>query len=190
MMQPNRQYALRLHCVMKHVLVLLSLLCLPLTSTSQAQDVSTSLSNWAGTWQGHLTNLPARAGTKPVDVMMEIGEFPSEAGACAMWRTTYAEEGVVRQVKDYRLCRGKEPNDLVVDEGDGIKLATRWIGDVLVTPFKYNDTLLITTMRLRGDVLEQEILTMPDKPAIDGIQSMIPRGIQRLVFRRAEASSK
>ena len=138
----------------------------------------------SGVWQGRLTNVPARPGAAPVDVMMEIGPLPAADSGCAPWRTTYAEGGTVRQVKDYRLCRGSGAEELFLDEGDGTRLVARWIGEVLVIPFKVNDVLLVSSIRLRGILLEEEILTVQDRPAAQGVQPLVPRGIQRLVLRR------
>ena len=171
---------------MKQRVITLSLACLCLCTTVQAQDARSLPQSWAGTWQGSLTNLPARAGAQPVEVTREIGEIPTEDEACTTWRSTYVENGEVRLVKDYRLCRGSGPDDWFIDEGDGIKLSSRWLDDVLVTPFKYDDILLIVSTRVRGDVMEEEILTVDDKPAIDGVQPMLPRSIQRMVLRRID----
>jgi hypothetical protein len=157
------------------------MLWIPSAASVAAQAPEAS---WAGTWTGTLVNLPERPGSAPVDVTMEIGEWPA-AGACTVWRTTYSEHGTVRQVKDYRLCRGEGEDGHYIDEGDGVKLAARWIGDVLVSPFKVGSTLLVMTVRLRGDILEEEILTVADTPANSGIVSLDARAIQRLVFRRA-----
>jgi hypothetical protein len=89
-----------------------------------------------------------------------------------------------KQVKDYKLCRGTGAADLYIDENNGIKLPARLLGDALISPFKYDNVLLISTMRLRGEVLEEEILTVDDKPAVTGVQPMNAKGIQRLEFRR------
>lgn len=148
---------------------------------AQATD---SMAHWAGQWRGTLTNLPGRPNAKPVDVLMEIGGVPRADNTCTAWRTTYSEGGAVKGVKDYRLCRGSGAEDLFIDEGNGIKLTARWIGDVLVTPFKYDNLLLITTNRLRGEVLEQEIITIDDQPAVKGVQPLRARSIQRIELRR------
>jgi len=145
-----------------------------------AQDAPPDLS---GVWQGRLTNVPAHPGAAPVDVTMEIGALPADSG-CAPWRTVYAEGGTVRQVKDYRLCRGLSAGELIIDEGDGTRLVARWIGVVLVTPFKLGDVLLVSSIRLRGVFLEEEILSVQDRPAVQGVQPLVPRSIQRLVLRR------
>ena len=92
-------------------------------------------SSWAGSWKGVLTKDPATPGAPVVDVTMDLGPFPSADAECSPWRTTYSEGGVVRQVKDYKLCRGTGAADLYIDEG-GVKLTARWMGDMLVSPFK------------------------------------------------------
>lgn len=157
------------------------------TSYAQATD---SMAHWAGKWRGTLVNLPARANAPRVEVLMEIGGVPMADNTCAAWRTTYSEGGVVKGVKDYQLCRGKGADDLFIDEGNNIKLTARWLGDVLVTPFKYDNLLLITTNRLRRDVLEQEIITIDDQTAIKGVVPLTARSIQRLELRRETTPEK
>ncbi len=138
---------------------------------------------WEGKWKGTLVNLPSKPSTPPVEVTMEIGAFPVTDNACGAWKTIYSEAGEIKSVKDYKLCRGTGSADLYIDEG-GVRLPVRLIGDALVCPFKSDDTLLVSTMRLRGEVLEEEILTVDDKPAIKGVQPMVPKGIQRIEMRR------
>lgn len=142
------------------------------------------IAKWEGTWKGDLTNLPARPDAPKVEVTMEIGSFPSVDGACTKWASTYSEAGEKKAVKDYKLCRGNGVNDVYIDEGGGVRLPVRFIGDAMVSTFKYNETLLISTMRLRGELLEHEILTADDKPATGGVVSMIPKGVQRIELRR------
>ena len=119
-----------------------------------------------------------------VEVEMEIGPIPFKDNTCGIWKTTYLELGIVKQVKDYKLCRGTGADDLYLDEGNGIRLAARIIGDSLVIPFKYDNLLIVSTTRLRGEVLEQEILTVEDKPAVKGALPMSAKGIQKLELRR------
>ncbi len=147
-------------------------------------EPSPTIAGWEGKWTGKLTNIPAKPDAPQVEVTREIGPFPAGDNTCSTWKTTYSEGGAVKQVKDYKLCRGTGPADLYIDEGNGIKLPARVLGDSLVSPFKYDNVLLISTMRLRGEVLEEEILTVDDKPATTGVQPMQAKGIQRLEFRR------
>jgi hypothetical protein len=156
-------------------------------SYAQATD---SMAHWIGKWRGTLVNLPARANAPRVDVLLEIEGVPLADNTCAAWRTTYSEGDTVKGVKDYKLCRGTGADDLFMDENNGIKLTARWIGDVLVTPFKYDNLLLITTNRLRRDVLEQEIITIDDQPAVKGVLPLKARGIQRLELRRVISEAK
>ncbi|CAF2637920.1 unnamed protein product [Rotaria sp. Silwood2] len=143
--------------------------------------------NWNGTWHGSLINYPTRSESSPVDVLTEMGPYPTSDNTCAMWRNTYLQDGKVQGVKDYRLCRGQGADDLVIDEGNGVKLETRWIGDVLVTPFKYDNLLFISSTRLHGDILQEEILIIDDKPAIKGPLSMHARSIQRIETKRVKS---
>jgi hypothetical protein len=43
---------------------------------------------------------------------------------------------------------------------------------------------LISTIRLRGETLEEEILTVDDKPAIKGVLPMTPKMVQKLELKR------
>lgn len=153
---------------------------------NKPQPTPTAIPDWSGTWRGALVNFPQRPGAPTVEVTMEIGPFPTADNTCTPWKTTYSEGGAVKAVKDYKLCRGTGPDDLFIDEGDGVKLTARLIGDVLVAPFKYDNLLLISQTRLRGDTLEEEILTVDDQPAIKGVVALRPRTIQRLTLRRIE----
>lgn len=145
-----------------------------------------AIAGWEGKWEGKLVNLPAKPGAAPVDVKMEIGPIPVADDTCARWTTSYTESGKPETVKDYKICRGKGPDDLFIDEGAGVRLSARIIGDALVIPFKYGNTLLISTMRLRGETLEEEILTVDDKPATAGVLPMLPKGIQRIELKRVK----
>ena len=139
--------------------------------------------DWAGRWQGELVNLPLRAGAPTVTVRAEIGPWP-EPGACTVWRRDFTSSAHPPMTKDYKLCRGTTEGDLYIDEGNGVKLPSRLVGDTLLTPFKYGKLILLTSTRLRGDVLEEEIVTVDDKPAVEGPLPLQARGIQRITLRR------
>lgn len=143
--------------------------------------------DWSGHWEGQLFNYPERPNFPKVEVSMDIGKHPAADNTCSTFRTTYKQDGEVKQVKDYQLCRGTGPEDLFIDEGNGVKLAARWLGDALVSPFRFDSTMLISTMRLIGDVLEHEILSFPDTPSSKGVQSLIAKNRQRLEFRRTNS---
>jgi hypothetical protein len=139
---------------------------------------------FTGKWKGSLTNHPPRAGAKHPDVTMEFGPMPGKDGVCTAWRTSYFDGEKLLQTKDYQLCRGVD-GAWFVDEGGGVKLAARWIGGVLVSPFKYDKLLLISSVRLRGpDELEEEILTVDDRPGEKGILPLHARGLQRISLKR------
>jgi dipeptidyl aminopeptidase/acylaminoacyl peptidase len=142
------------------------------------------LAAWEGKWKGTLKNVPAKPDAPMVEVTREIGAFPMANNTCSIWKTTYSESGVVKQVKDYKLCRGTSSDDLYVDEGNGVKLTARIVGDALITPFKSGNTLLISTVKLRGETLEEEILTIDDKPATSGVQPMNAKSIQRIELKK------
>lgn len=139
--------------------------------------------DWSGRWQGELVNLPLRAGAPSVTVRAEIGPWPS-AGSCSIWRRSFESTAHPPMTKDYLLCRSQVGDDLYIDERDGVKLAAQLVGDTLLTPFKYGKLILLASTRLRGDVLEEEIVTVDDKPAVDGPLPLVARGVQRISLRR------
>ncbi len=143
----------------------------------------TALPDFSGTWQGQLTNVPRDPAARVVDVTMEIGPMPAADSTCTLWRTTYAEGPVVKQVKDYRLCRGSG-GDWYVDEGDGTRLPGRWVGNILVVAFRAEGNLLVATIRLSGVWFDEEIVAMQERPDGRGASSLVPRGVQRYVLRR------
>ena len=143
-----------------------------------------ALPDLAGTWEGTLVNLPRREGAPTVNVTIELGSLPTTDGQCAPWKTTYREAGVVRGVKDYRICRGTGATDLFVDEGNNVRLRANLLGDVLVSAFKAGSILLMTHLRVRGDTLEEEIVTMADAPATDSLVTLSARSLQRIVAVR------
>lgn len=151
---------------------------------AQTTAPAASPADWAGTWYGTLTNHPAKPGAPVIDVRRDIGGLPSTDGSCTTWKTTYSENYIPRQVKDYRLCRGTGADDLFIDEGNGVRLSARWIDDVLVSMFTVESTLLVATTRMRGTWLEEEIVFANHTPATTGVQSLLPRGIQRLALYR------
>ncbi|HQU90816.1 MAG TPA: S9 family peptidase [Pyrinomonadaceae bacterium] len=153
----------------------------------KAAERTSPIAAWEGKWIGKLTNVPATAGAAPIDVTMEIGNFPTADNTCGKWKTTYTELGTVNSVKDYKICRGTGVEDLYIDEG-GARLTARVIGDSLIVPFKSGNVLLVSTMRTRGETLEQEILTVDDKPATSGVQPMHAKGIQKIELRRVTES--
>jgi hypothetical protein len=150
-------------------------------------SLSAGTPDFSGSWFGELKNYPPRPGAPAVNVKREIGQIPERDNSCAAFKTTYIENGVERAVKDYKFCRGKGANDLYFDEGGGVHLAAQWLGDVLVTPFKYDNVLLVSVLRLRGDVLEEEIYTIPDSDAQKGVAPLAAKSLQRLELRRRTA---
>lgn len=171
---------------MRQTLPIIALLAMLATSAS-AQSGTGDGAAWAGRWHGTLVNLPARPNARTVEVTRTIGPLPVADSTCTTFRTEYREDGVLRGTKDYRLCRGAGATDWYVDEGDGTRLAAQWLGDVLVTPFKVDRLLLIAQTRVRGDAMDEEILTVDDQPATTGVLPLRARSLQRLELRRVSA---
>ena len=165
-----------------HRLITIALL-LGLATAAYAQDLS-PLDAWSGSWRGTLVNMPEAPSAPHVVVTMTFGPATPTNGRCIPWHTTHTEGGVTKQVKDYKICRGESAGAWYIDEGPGTHLTGRWLGTAFVSSFKADTFLVVATMRLTGDVLTEEIVTVDDKPAISGIQPLVPRSIQRIEMRR------
>ena len=133
-----------------------------------------------------MVNFPLKPDAVEVKVRMDIGPFPLEDQTCSTWRTTYFPVGQNESVKDYRLCRGTGENDLFIDEGNNVTLACQWLANILISPFKFGDLLLVSLTRQEGDTLQDEIYTISNPASTQRVQSMKTRGIQRLSFKRAQ----
>jgi hypothetical protein len=65
-----------------------------------------------------------------------------------------------------------------------VKIPVKIIGDSLIATFKTAGMTFVSTMRLRGESLEQEILTIDDKPAGDGVSPLKAKSTQKIEVRR------
>ncbi len=139
--------------------------------------------SWTGTWRGPLANLPLNAKSRTVETTLEVGAMPEE-GECTPWRSTFVTPGKGTVVKDHKLCREEGYEHYRFELEDGMKLKARFVGGVLAVPHKYKTVVLIQMIRLRGDTLEQEILTAADRPATDGPVTLETMGLQRITFQR------
>jgi len=139
---------------------------------------------WQGIWRGVLTNSPASARGDSIPVTMNLAPFPSANGSCTVWRTTYGEGRGKNGVKDYRICRRNGPQDLYVDELNGIRLRARLLGNAMVIGFTEKNRVYVTSLRMRGDTLIEETLTFVDGGGGPDLRSYSPISAQRVVLRR------
>lgn len=168
----------------------------PDTATAAATEVAvpTPAPDWAGTWRGTLRNHPGRAGAPEVTVIRELGTFPTRAGECSRWRTIYEENGRRAGVKDYRLCRGPNPDDLYVDEGTvaegkDVRLAARWLGDTLVSAFEVRGLVLFTAVRVQGTTMSEDIwVARRPEASQDDVPSLPITSLQRLTLERTSTT--
>jgi hypothetical protein len=148
--------------------------------------VSLDKPDWSGTWRGLLTIDPPDAGPSGMEVTLELGPFPTAANNCTRWHSTYRKDGEVQAIKDYRLCRRNSDEDLFTDERNGIILATQWIGEALISSYKADNVFYIVTNRMRGDIFEEEIVTVDDTSISPGVQSLRTRAVYRTKMRRVK----
>ena len=129
---------------------------------------------------------PPEAGPTNLEVTLKLGPFPTVDNNCTMWHSTFRREGKVEAIKDYRLCRRNSDEDLFTDERNGIILDTQWIGGILATPYKADNVFYMAVTRMRGDILEDEIMTVNDTMASQGVQSLRTKVIYRTEMKRVK----
>ena len=93
-----------------------------------------------------------------------IGPYPTADQTCTVWNSTFTEHGTVRLTKDYQLCLGTDGVDLYIDYGNGGKLLVQWLNDVAVATFKSGGFFTISSLRMRDEHLEEEIIMAKDQP--------------------------
>ncbi|CAF1125208.1 unnamed protein product [Adineta steineri] len=140
--------------------------------------------DWSGTWRGMMKVEPAEAGPTQLEVTLELGAFPTVENNCTKWYGTYRQNGQIQVIKDYQLCRRNSDDDLFTDERNGIILDTQWIGGALVSSYKVDNIFYIAIMRMRGDILEEEIWTVDDKNTNQAVESLRTLAIYRLEMKR------
>ncbi len=141
--------------------------------------------NWTGTWHGVIEVHPEGQLGHGWNKTIVIGPYPMTDETCTIWKSTFTEHGVLQLIKDYRFCRGRDATDLYIDEGSGATLAVQWINDVLISPFKYNGVFTVSTLRIRGDTLEEEIIIADDKSGAENfVVSMRAQSIHLIKMKR------
>ena len=140
--------------------------------------------DWSGTWRGMMHVYPKEAGPNNLQITLELGPFPTPENNCTLWKGTYRQDGKIVVVKDYRLCRRDTDEDLFTDERNGIILDTQWIAGELITPYKADQIFYVVTNRLRGDIFQEEIITVDDTNSTDKVQSLRTRVVYRTQMKR------
>ena len=125
--------------------------------------------NWTGIWHGVMEAYPVGQLGAGWNAMWEIGNYPMVDNSCTKWHIVYTENGVVKQDKDNRFCRGDGPDDLFIRDRSGGKIAVQWINDVAVSPMKSDGVFAVVTLRMRGDTLEEQVLVTDDNPAVPNV---------------------
>ncbi|CAF3995165.1 unnamed protein product [Rotaria sp. Silwood1] len=141
--------------------------------------------NWTGTWHGVIEAYPEGQLGDGWHKTLVIGPYPMTDETCTILNGTFTEHGVLQLTKDYRFCRGHGATDLYIDAGNGAILAVQWINAVLITAFKHNGVFTVSSIRMRGDTLEEEIIIADDKPgAENNVVSMRTHSIHFIKMKR------
>lgn len=171
------------------ILFLISLICIINGKSDKNRwPVSSSgliEADWTGTWHGVIETYPEGQLGDGWHKTLVIGSYPMDDHTCTTWNGTFTQQGVPQLSKDYRFCRGNNATDLYIDVGDGTTLGVQWIDHILISPFKSNGLYMVSSLRMRGDTLEEEIITADDKPA-DGknLVSMYAHSIHHIQMKR------
>ncbi len=141
--------------------------------------------NWTGTWHGVIEAYPEGQLGDGWHKTLVIGTYPMTDETCTILSSTFTEHGVLQLTKDYRLCRGHGATDLYIDEGTGGVLTVQWINDVLIASFKYKGLFTVSSLRMRGDTLEEEIIIAEDKPTTENkVESIRTQSIHLIKMKR------
>lgn len=127
---------------------------------------------------------PKEAGPSNLQITLQLGPFPTIENNCTLWKGTYRQDGQIIVIKDYRLCRRNSDEDLFTDERNGIILDSQWIGGELITPYKADNIFYIAINRLRGDIFEEDIITVDDHNYTQTVQSLKTRAFYRTQMKR------
>lgn len=134
--------------------------------------------NWIGTWHGVIETYPEGQPGDGWHKTLVIGSYPTDDHTCTTWNGSFTQHGVTQLLKDYRFCRGNNATDLYIDVGDGTTLGVQRIDPIFITAFKSSGLYVISSLRMRGDTLEEEIITADDKPA-DG-KNLVSMGVHSI----------
>ncbi|UJR12916.1 hypothetical protein I4U23_017090 [Adineta vaga] len=141
--------------------------------------------NWTGTWHGIVDTYPKGELGYGWNVTWEIGTYPMIDNTCTTWRAIYTENDVVQIDKNNQFCRGRDSNDLFIRESGGGKIAVQQIHDELISPFKSQNAFVVVRMRMREDILEEEVLMTDDNPAIENvIVSLRIQSVHKIKMKR------
>ncbi|CAF4697456.1 unnamed protein product, partial [Rotaria magnacalcarata] len=141
--------------------------------------------NWSGTWHGVIEAYPEGQIGDGWHKTMIVGSYPMTDETCTTLNSTFTEHGVVKLIKDYRFCRGRDASDLYIDAGNAGKLVVQWINDVLISSFKTNGVFTVSSLRMRGDTLVEEIIIAEDKPGDENsLVSMRTHSIHLIKMKR------
>lgn len=102
-----------------------------------------------------------------VSLMKSIGKV------CCLFRLANEWLRLECHTRDWKLsnrfCRIYGADDLYLEDGGGVPVGVPWINDVLVSPFKYMGVFHIASLRMRGDILEEELITTDGNPTEENI---------------------
>lgn len=135
---------------------------------------------------------------------MELRVAAGADPATLSWTIVYGE-GEAKQERPYTLVAvDAAKGELAIDEGNGIVLPTRRLGDSLWSAFAVEQTMLVASYRLErhdqrtpeDDTITVEIATMPTEPSgttgntpaagggVPRVDTFQIRSLQRAVLRR------
>ncbi len=180
------------HCA--GVMLLQALVLMLGLASSEQQD-------WSGDWIGYATHWPGESPLGPdVQIKFHIGPMPNSDHTCTEWVEHFFANGSKMMAKDYMYCRGKNATDIWIDEGksppspvdSGLRLPSTWMGDMLVSTFKYKGVQLSSTTRLSADgTLTEEMITFTDNVADPSKPTAtFPLDLDRFIYTRASRDVK
>ncbi len=151
-----------------------------LTTFPVSEDVGLS-PKWHGTWHGTMTTVNSMDLRRQIAVVFEVK--PIKKSRALTWRMTYGT-GDKKLVKNYKLIpKEKSPGRFLLDEGNGVALPARMVGDVIYSQFKAGDLFLTARYELRGKELHFE-LTSAQPQKLGRLKVLAVRVVQSVLLRR------
>ncbi|XZE34276.1 WD40/YVTN/BNR-like repeat-containing protein [Pirellulaceae bacterium SH501] len=157
---------------MKTLLSIQSIVVLLLTSGTQtfAQEARETTPRilseaWLGSWEGEVKSVNATGQQNTFRMRLDIAEHPDARRL--KWKITYdGDQG--KSIRDYELiAEDLSGGRFVIDEKNGIKIATSRLGETLISHFTIAGQTLVTQYELSSDesnTIDFTIIGSPSDP--------------------------
>ncbi|MEO0478625.1 MAG: hypothetical protein AAF196_04015 [Planctomycetota bacterium] len=122
--------------------------------------------DFVGLWRGPCEIWRFDGSKQELEMEFEVALVPGVVGPTRYrWTLRYLPDSGPVDERNYELLFTDDPGRFVVDERNGIRLDSFWLGDRLVSRFEVRGTLLESVTRRIGGTVELSIVTGPVEPS-------------------------